>query len=222
MTCANRRLYAPGTPPVVEAQAHLSASPIGSRIQFLNDDPAAYLTNRGSTSTPFDFIVFGYCIWFFDRPNVLPDLLAAARPHARSILISEFSFSTSLLEAVPHVLVAEYNAVFEAVAADSRYIWNVRCPLSPFQMQHEVEVAGWAMTMQLVVTPAKALLNGWRDVGLLMREGRFRQELDEAKIENGLKTVLLAMRHAVEAAVGQLNGGVKAVRNMDVWIARFD
>ncbi|KAL2206786.1 S-adenosyl-L-methionine-dependent methyltransferase [Sarocladium strictum] len=211
-----------GTPPIVDAQAHLGVSPIGSRIQFLNVDPATYLTNRESTSPPFDFIVFGYCIWFFDRPNVLPDLLAAARPHARSVLISEFSFSTSLLEAVPHVLVAEYNAVFEAVAADSRSIWNVRYPLSPPQMQRAVEDAGWAMHSQQVVTPAKELLNGWREVGMLLREGRYRRELDEAQIEVGIKTVLLGMRHAVEAAVGRLDGGVKAVRNMDAWIARFD
>lgn len=213
-----------GTPLIVEAQAHLAKCPLGDRITFINDDPTSYLAGLPETTTPtFDYIVFGHCIWFFPSPETFPEMLAKARPHARSVLVAEYSYRTSLPAAFPHVLAAQYNAVIEALFPE-RGIYNVRCALTPLQISSAIEQAGWAPAVtQEYVTPSAVLRDAWREVMMVTRSGMFRQHLDQAAgVSASTKTVLVAMRDAVQAGVDNLGGGVDGVRNMDAWVARFD
>lgn len=209
-----------GTPTINEAQAHLGQCPLGSRISYLNQDPSEYLDALPEATRAFDFIVFGHSIWFFPTPVILPVMLAKARRYARSVLVAEFSYSTKSPLAFPHILAAQYNNTLESTI--QRGIWNIRCALTPPQICRLVEQAGWVKKEEQIVTQSAVLRDAWREVYMILRSKVFRRELDEAKISMGLKTVLSGMRDAVAASVQSLEGGLDAVRNMDVWVARFD
>lgn len=206
---------------------------MGAQVTFVQGDPVAFLeggAGRGSISTsqaPFDFIVFGYCIWYFSDPAILANLLDKALPHARAVLVAEYSLSASLPAQVPHVLTAlAENALESFRGEDSKR--NVRCARGPREITALAVARGWTLAAEEVVTPGSLQIEGRREVRMvvkpLLRPGLFRRDLDSivARVEPKIGHMLRTMVDAAAASVERLEGGLEAVRNMDVWIARFE
>ncbi|KAK4107280.1 S-adenosyl-L-methionine-dependent methyltransferase [Canariomyces notabilis] len=212
-----------GTPDYASAQAHVRVSPVGHQITFVQADPIAYLSG-GAGGQTFDFIVFGYSIWYFSSPDILKRTLQAACQHVRSVLIAEYSLSASHLAQVPHVLTAlAANALESFRGEESKR--NIRCALSPRQITSFAADAGWALAKEEIATPLVRQADARNEAEMVLNPRRlFRKDLDEVVSRTDLKIgiMLRTMLDAVAASVGNLEGGVDSARNMDVWIARFE
>ncbi|KAK1752306.1 S-adenosyl-L-methionine-dependent methyltransferase [Echria macrotheca] len=215
-----------GTPCIIESQNHLMATPIGKPISFVNDTALNYVSSlfgEEETGHQFDYVLFGHCIWFFDRPQILGELLKKLRPWTRAVLIAEFSFSTSIPAAFPHVLVAEYSSTVEALL-DDREVWNIRCPLTPSQLIEAARRAGFALTAEKTITPDAKNREASREVRMLLHAREWDEERERVGRLHGDKvaSMLRGLKDVVAASVERLDGGVDTVRNMDVWLAKFE
>jgi SAM-dependent methyltransferase len=214
-----------GTPPVEEAQAFILASRLGPRIEFVRGDPIEFLSSRTETTAAspktFDFIVFCHCIWYFSKPHYLAQLLRVACPLVGTALVAEWSLSTSLPEAFPHVLSALLNNTLESLQSDSS-LRNIRTAQTPPQIIRAAEGAGWALRMEQVIPSAPGQLDGRREARMVLASDYFKSDLEAVQVNEGVRQMLYAMRDAVAASVARLDRGVDAVRAMDVWLARFE
>jgi hypothetical protein len=175
-----------------------------------------------TTATPvFDFIVFIHCIWFFDKPSVLMDILVQSRVHASGVLIGEYGMSISSLAGLPHLLAGQYNHALEVLLPD-RPMWNIRSALSPAQISATVLQEGWNLTAEQMISSGSGQIEGWREVTMVLRSKVFSKDLEDAQLDEQVRTLLRAMKQAVALSVERLDEGLKGVRNMDVWVARFD
>ncbi|GAW18399.1 hypothetical protein ANO14919_078740 [Xylariales sp. No.14919] len=190
-----------GTPDLASAQAHTLASPLGSRINFVQAEPAVFLENNEET---FDFVVFGYCIWFFAEPSVLPTMLSRARNRAHRLLVAEYSLSASAFAGVPHVLAAMTSNVIETIIEAAKK-------------------AGWSLHKQETLIPEPKQIEGMREVRMLIKSQNVRKELETLmeSLDTQKKTMLLGMLSAVDMSVQRVEGGISGLRNMDSWVAQF-
>ncbi|KAL6689763.1 putative MFS multidrug transporter [Trichoderma pleuroticola] len=114
------------------------------------------------------------------------------QPWARSVLIAEFSFSTSIPAAFPHVLAAQYNST-EAQAG---------------------ERAGFRLASHRTMASSEKNREGSREN---------ERQLVEQRHDPRIVLMLNGLKDAVIESVERLGGGgIEAVRNMDVWLAKFD
>ncbi|RWA06079.1 hypothetical protein EKO27_g9026 [Xylaria grammica] len=96
-----------GTPDLASAQAHTLASPLGSRINFGQAEPAGFLENNEET---FGFVVFGY-------------------------LVSEYSLSASTFAGIPPVFAAMTSILIEAVRTEIADNEKDHAALSPVSVK---------------------------------------------------------------------------------------
>ncbi|KAF7527338.1 hypothetical protein G7054_g10497 [Neopestalotiopsis clavispora] len=211
-----------GTPDYRSSQAHAKASYVGHQITFVQADPIAYLSG-GAGGQKFDFIVFGYCIWYFSSPQILAKILQAAREHVNGVLVAEYSASASLPAQMPHLLAAlTANALESFRGEESKR--NVRCALSPRQITQYATAAGWTLVEEQIATPGPKQVEGKREVLMQVKPRLFQVDLDNvvARVDAKIGTMLHTMVNAVRSSVDKLQGGLDESRNMDVWIARFE
>lgn len=211
-----------GTPDYASSQAHVLTSAVGSQISFVQADPVAYLAG-GAGGKSFDFIVFGYSIWYFSNPQILTRILQEARQHARSVLVAEYSLSASLPAQIPHLLTAlTANAVESFRGEESKR--NIRCALSPSQITRQAADAGWELAKKEIATPLPKQVDAKIEVRMALKSRLFRADLDDVvgRVDAKIGNMLQSMVDAVGASVEILEGGWDNARNMDVWIARFD
>lgn len=214
-----------GTPDYASARAHVLSSFLGPRIEFVQADPIGFLTSPTTTEQDFDYIVFGYSIWFFSDPTFLSSMLKEALQHRRSptVLIVESSLSASEPSQVPHVLAALTDNALESFnGEDSKR--NIRCALSPRQITEIAKDIGWKIRSQTYVTPLPGQIEGQREVRMTTQAKRFREDKDRtvANLPSKVGTMLKAMVDAVAISLDRLEGGLPSTRNMDAWVAQFD
>jgi hypothetical protein len=163
-------------------------------------------------------------VWFFEKPHMLQELMKTLQPWTRSVLIAEFSFSTSTPAAFPHVLAAQYNSTVEALLRD-REEWNIRSPLTPSQMTQVGGMAGFRLASHKTITPGEKNREGSPEVRMLLKAKEFENERRLVEQRHGPRIALMlnGLKDAVAESVERLGGGgIEAVRNMDVWLAKFD
>ncbi|KID99576.1 SAM-dependent methyltransferase, partial [Metarhizium majus ARSEF 297] len=199
---------------LAQAQAHLSAGPVGDRITWYHAEPVRFLAENPGAR--WDFVVLAHCIWYFDGPDTLGEMLAALRGRAAGLLVAEYALTARERAAVPHVMAAVARAALEAHNKASEA--NIRCLLGPLSIKDAAARAGWALDKEEVHVPGVALLDGSWETGTVKSKW-FLEEIDKYITDVTLKTTLLSAREAVVGAVGLLNG--EKVRTMDVWVSRF-
>ncbi|KAM0816489.1 putative SAM-dependent methyltransferase [Seiridium cardinale] len=218
-----------GTPDYASARAHVLASYVGPRIEFVQADPIDFLASPTTTDKDFDYIVFGYSIWFFSDPTFLTSMLKEAHKHRRSptVLIVECSLSVSNIAQVPHLLAALTDNALESFRGeDSRR--NIRCALSPRQISEKAADAGWTLRDETFITPLPDQIEGRREVRMATQtpaqSKRFRADLDKTvgQLPPKVGTMLYTMVDTVVTSLERVEGGLAATRNMDAWVARFD
>ncbi|KAI0128256.1 S-adenosyl-L-methionine-dependent methyltransferase [Xylariales sp. AK1849] len=214
-----------GTPDYASARAHVLASFLGSRIEFVQADPISFFTAPTTTDQDFDYIVFGYCIWFFSDPSFLTSMLKEAHKHRRApkVLIVECSLSVSDLAQVPHVLSALADNALESFrGGESRR--NIRCALSPRQISEMAKDAGWTLRDESFVTPLPRQIEGQREVRMTTQSPRFKADLEKtvARLPPKVGTMLQTLVDTVVASLDRIEGGLASSSNMDAWVAQFD
>lgn len=223
---------------LAQAQAHLSASPVGSRITWHRAAPEAFL-QQTQTQT-WDVAVLAHCIWYFASPQVLASILGALRGRAAHVCVAEYALQATEPAAAPHVLAALATGLLESHKPESRSEANIRSPMGPSAIVGVAMEAGWTQQPPptpnddgessrsssssssggAIVVPRAGLLDGSWEVGFVVSED-FAQEIVEHISDNRVKVVLRSAQEATIAAVRQLEGGERAVRTMDAWVSVF-
>ncbi|KAK8076739.1 hypothetical protein PG994_004011 [Apiospora phragmitis] len=204
---------------LAQAQAHLSASPVGSRITWHRATPAAFLLDAQNKT--WDVAVLSHCIWYFASPQTLADIMSALRGRVARVCVAEYALQATERAAQPHVLATLTRGVLESHKADSSE--NIQSPLGPGAIVEVARAAGWATqeettTAGTIVVPRVGLLDGHWEVGTVVGE-EFVEEIEEHITDDRVKLVLRSARDATIAAVRGLEG--EAVRTMDVWASTF-
>ncbi|KJZ73902.1 hypothetical protein HIM_06795 [Hirsutella minnesotensis 3608] len=199
---------------LAQAQAHLSAGPMGSRIEWHHGETADLLARCPDKS--WDFAVLAHSIWYFSSPETLSNLLLSLKGRVGAVLVAEYALTATHPHALPHVLAAIARGSLEAHNTTSEA--NIRSLLSPHSIRDVSETSGWKLDSDAILTPNEALLDGsWETSAVLSKD--FDESI-EAGIGNvNIKAVLRSSREAVIGAVRLLKGS--KVRTMDVWVARF-
>lgn len=214
-----------GIPSLGRAHKHVKASVVGKQIQFIRSDAVSYLTSPTGV-TRFDFIVLCHCIWYLSEPSKLAEIFDLARSHARTqtILLAEFGMAASVPAAVPHVLVAcAVNALESVLTTET--LRNMHCVTTPRQIADAAERGGWIVKEEDLLVPEAEQRDGWREVVMVLEKPHrqvYENDVESLGVSEKIKSMLLAARDAVEESVRRLDGGLAKVRNMDVWVVRFN
>jgi hypothetical protein len=101
---------------------------------------------------------------------------------------------------------------------------NIRTVLSPKRLIELALAAGWRLKSETRVQSGheneEALMDGeWEASACLSAE--FANEVEEHVSDERERGVVLALRDACEASLEGVQGGVKGIRAMDVWVASF-
>lgn len=211
---------ATGTPTYGSARAHVLASAVGSQIEFVQAVQAEYLASPAARDASFDFVVFCHCIWYFSRPEMLPRMLARARGAGiPRVLVAEYALSASHPDAVPHVLAALAVNALESFRGEGS-LRNIRCAVTPAQISAAAAREGCTLAGEDYIVPEDAQRDGWREVIMVLKGSSFARHVGEIEADDKVKHMLLGMRDALAASVEA--DGLDRIRNMDVWVARFE
>ncbi|KAG8898417.1 hypothetical protein FRB99_007446 [Tulasnella sp. 403] len=198
-----------------QAQSHLSASSVGTRITWVNADPVEWLTNS-TQEAKYDVAVLSHCIWYMSSPTIFHKTLQVLSTRAKRICIAEYSLSSSNPKATPHVLAALAQASLEAHKPSSES--NIRTVLSPCTIKNIVEaVSGLTIDSEDTISPSHDLADGRWEVYVVKDKDFVDAARQHIQDERALSAVL-ALRDSTLAAIPNA-GGLESVCTMDVWIA---
>lgn len=206
-----------------DAQAGISAGPLGPRITWHMADPLEFLraTPASADGSPrWDVAVLCHCIWYFTSAHTLEDVLRSLHGRAADVAVAEYALSASGANAVPHLLAALARGTLECLrATDSGE--NIQTPLGPAEIRAAANRAGWAVdeASATVLTPDPGLLDGHWETSTVVSP-RFLDGINDGIRDDRVKALLRAAREATVAATDAV-GGVANVHTMDVWAARF-
>ncbi len=92
----------------------------------------------------------------------------------------------------------------------------------PELIKSVAETEGWPVKEEKVLVPPKGLQDGRWEVLNVLSKG-FEKEVEEVvKRREGLGGVLKGMKQAVVGALEAVEGGVKGVETMSVWVGKMD
>ncbi|KAH7079877.1 S-adenosyl-L-methionine-dependent methyltransferase [Paraphoma chrysanthemicola] len=211
---------------LAQAQSHISHSPLGNRISWIQAPPLDYLSSLPLPSTPsetsqtppFTATVFAHSIYYFSSPSLILSTFRTLRHHSARLHIAEWSLVATHPAAQPHVLAVLAHAALECRKPTSTS--NVRTVLSPRRIRELAAQAGWVLESEDRVPCVEGLLDGRWEVGACLSE-RFEREVRECVADERERNVVLALRDACEASLEVVEGGKDGVRAMDVWVANF-
>jgi ubiquinone/menaquinone biosynthesis C-methylase UbiE len=202
-----------------QAQSHVSQSPLGRQITWVQQSPQDYLASlSGNDSQQFDATVLAHCLWYFSSPSLILDTFRAIRKHSKHLLLAEWSLIATKPSAQPHVLAALAQAALECRKSAS--ISNVRTVLSPKRLTELALAAGWKLDSEARVEAGDGLLDGQWEVSACLSPS-FEKQVEEHVSDERERGVVLALRDACEASLEAVHGGRQGVRGMDVWVANF-
>ncbi|KAI0777571.1 S-adenosyl-L-methionine-dependent methyltransferase [Trametes elegans] len=199
-----------------EAQSHLRASPLGSRIKFVQADPVQYLQ---TTTDHYTTAIMAQCTWYFAEPRVLSEILAALLSRVDRVCISEYSLVASDHRAFPHVLATLAQASLECRNPNSQS--NIRTVLSPDRIRKVASAAGFVVENEQTLRPPEGMLDGKWEVGWVLSNG-FEKQVEELIAEAKEKSVVLAARDSVRGAAKLVEERGESICTMDVWVAVFE
>ncbi|KAF2166859.1 hypothetical protein M409DRAFT_22912 [Zasmidium cellare ATCC 36951] len=195
-----------------QAQSHISQSPLGRRISWIQNSPLDYLT---SISAVFDAAILAHSLWYFPSPTLILETFRALKGYSKRLLLAEWSLVATCPSAQTHVLAALAQAALECRKPES--VSNVRTVLSPKRLKELALEAGWSLEREAYVQPREGVLDGEWEVKATLGE-RFGREVEEFVSDEREEGVVSALRDACEASLKGLKGDVRA---MDVWVGSF-
>lgn len=197
-----------------QAQSHISASAVGSRVVWHNAEPVDFLSRNRETT--WDYVVFAHCIWYFESPDLLGAMLQSLQGRVKEVLVAEYALTATEKDAQAHVLAARARATLEAHNKASTA--NIRSMMSPSEIKSVAMSAAWGVAGEDVVVPAEDLLDGHWEAGSV-KSAEFLTEIDSHVHDEGVKQALRSARDEVVRSIEAQTS--KRTRTMDVWAARF-
>jgi hypothetical protein len=212
-----------GPETIGQAQSRIKATDIGERIIFHETDPIGFLKSKEGADGIYDAIVLCHCLWYFQSKEKILETLKAAKGKAKRMCIAEWSLSSSLPKAQPHILGALTRATCEAHIADSDQ--NIRTPISPLSLIDMAISAGWRLSLEELLTPDEDLQDAGWEINMLLQNDSDGKNLLLKQARSQIKdvrviTLLESMLESVKVNVGAI-GGTEEVRCMDVWAGVF-
>ncbi|XP_014551720.1 hypothetical protein COCVIDRAFT_112161 [Bipolaris victoriae FI3] len=212
-----------------QAQTHISQSPLGTRITWVQQSPLDYLSSLSSPSSStssqsandtktFDATVLAHCTWYFSSPSIIQSTLRAIRDHSKRLLLAEWSLVATDPSAQPHVLAALAQAALECHKPKSDS--NIRTVVGPKRLTDLALAAGWKLESETRVQAKDGLLDGQWEVSTCL-SASFQEEVETHVNGERERGLILALREACHASLQYTPGGQKGVRAMDVWISSF-
>lgn len=198
---------------LAQAQAHINESVVGGRVKWHNADPVDFL--KGSDDK-WDAVVFAHCIWYFEGPELLSEMLNLLKGRVNEVCVAEYAFAASKKEAEAHVLAARARVRLESYNKTSDA--NIRNVLSPRDITTMAKATGWALAGEDTVVPDEDLLDGHWEAGTV-KSSAFLTEIDAHVDDEVVRKELRAARDEVVRSMEALGG--KRVWTMDVWVGRF-
>lgn len=198
-----------------QAQAHLSAGPIGQRIRWHRAMPEDFLAQTADEGKTWEVAVLAHCIWYFKSASVLESILVALKGRVQRVCIAEYALHATQLAAVPHMLAALVRGTLECHKVESKE--NIQALQGPDSIRQVAEKVGWSVHHDSTVVPEQGLLDGYWETRTVIGAG-FLREVEEHITDERVKVLLRAGRDSVLSSVNSL-GGVKNVMTMDVWSA---
>ncbi|GLA10807.1 hypothetical protein AnigIFM63309_008190 [Aspergillus niger] len=206
---------------LAQAQSHISQSPLGSRITWIQQSPLTYLTSLPpSSSITFDATILAHSLWYFSTPSLILSTFRAVRQHSKRLLLAEWALVATHPSAQPHVLAALAQAALECRKPGDSSDSNVRTVLGPKRLTELAVEAGWKVEREEYVEAGEGLLDGSWEVAACL-DGGFEEEVRRVVGDERERAVVLAARDACETSLKGVEGGRKGVRSMDVWVASF-
>ncbi|TGO49896.1 hypothetical protein BOTNAR_0413g00100 [Botryotinia narcissicola] len=202
-------------------------------------------TSSSSTSQdskPYSHIILSNSNFYFSSPSLFPQLisyissLSLPSPQTSNstptiltketqICIAEWDLSAPSPAQFPHLLAIMLQAVSESFKKGEEGGGNVRCVRSATQMRKVMGEEGWRVEREMV-KGRRGLEDGVWEVGNVGRwkEGELTRVKDVAGREDRegkRENVLEMMYDVLDASLGNVEGGVKGVEAMGVWVASF-
>lgn len=196
-----------------EAQAHLSASTLGSRMTFVQADPLEFLQK---TTDNYEVAAIAHSIWYYSSPAYLEHLLAALISRVKRVCIAEYALTATDPRSMPHLLSALTQASLECRKPISKS--NIRTVLSPRAIDDMALAAGLLRKKQHTFVPNEGMRDGQWETWAVVDDA-YAKEIEECVKDPREKAVVYALRDAVTAIVDPSNK--TAVKTMDVWVASY-
>lgn len=201
-----------------QAQSHISQGPLGGRITWVQQSPLNYLSTLPSREDKaFDATVLAHSLWYFSSTSLILSTFRALKQHSKHLLLAEWSLVATHPSAQPHVLAALTQAALECHKPSSES--NIRTVLSPKRLTELALAAGWQLESETLVQ-GERLRDGQWEVSACLSSS-FEREVEENVSDERERAMVLASRDACEASLKGIEGGLKGVRAMDVWVASF-
>lgn len=200
-----------------QAQAHLKASPLGSRISFVQADPVKFIAD---TTSKFTTAVLAHCIWYFASPDTLREILRELAPRVDRICLAEYALTASDPRCVPHLLAALTQASLECHKEVTKS--NIRTILSPVAIHAHAKGVGLVQERETTFLPNDGMYDGRWEVGSVMEE-KFLESIHQEVKNEREKAAVIAMRDSVKASKAALAAlpEPKKVFTMDVWASVY-
>lgn len=177
---------------------------------------------------PYDYVVLSHCIWYFESPATLSQIISTFVGKAEVLCVAEWGLRATKVQAQPHVMTALLVANIEA----KRKVpsgGNIRTVLSPDQILANImESREFGLEKQEIMESNEGLKDGYWEVWEVLQE---RENSVKTLRNDGVSekevAALIAMYDAVDVSVtilddsGERKVGLKQVKSMDVWAARF-
>ncbi|KAF7900078.1 hypothetical protein EAF00_004414 [Botryotinia globosa] len=214
-------------------------------IPFLESLVSSHTSSPSTTqdSKPYSHIILSHSTFYFSSPSLFPQLicyissLSLPSPQISNstptiltketqICIAEWDLSAPSPTQFPHLLAIMLQTVSEGFKKEGEGGGgNVRCVRSATQMRKVMGEEGWRVERE-IVKGGRGLEDGVWEVGNVGRwkEGELTRVKDVAGREDreGKRGNVLEMMYDVlDASLGNVEGGVKGVEAMGVWVASF-
>ncbi|KAF7909345.1 uncharacterized protein EAF01_003063 [Botrytis porri] len=195
-------------------------------------------------SKPYTHIILSHSTFYFSSPSLFPQLISyissllLSSPQSSNsiptpnlltnqtqICIAEWNLNAPTSTQFPHLLAIMLQAISEGFKKEGEEGGgNVRCVRSATQMRKVMRERGWKIEREMV-KDGRGLEDGVWEVGNVGRwkEGELRRVREAAGEDKEGKrgNVLEMMYDVLEKSLRNVEGGLKGVEAMGVWVARF-
>ena len=178
-----------------QAQTHLHASSVGSRIALIQDDPIHFLK---TTNEHYDYAIFFHSIWYFSGSDEVEQIFRVLYSRVRTLCIAEYTLHGS----TSHLL-----AILIQAACDtrSRLTSNVRTVLSKRAIIELACKAGWTK------------IEIEFEVNSELDDGKWEVQAALDLVEKQERTELTCvLKYALLESLEQVDN-LKEIRTLNVW-----
>ncbi|KAL2260167.1 hypothetical protein VTK26DRAFT_5926 [Humicola hyalothermophila] len=206
---------------LVEAQAFIAASPLGSRIRFHSIDAPKLLASTTPPPPRFDCAILCHSLWYFADEATISNLFGhLARARVGRVCLAEYTGRADTPDQLAHALAAEAQMLLVKSRTPRERIqdWNVRVSLFPADFIRIATSQGWKVQRSGTMKAPDGLIDGHREARMVQSEV-FRKNVKAECLDPQVEAELLSLSDRVRGACDELAERGAQVRCMDTFWA---